>query len=180
MMLTLAAEQREEVILDSKPESTLDFAEVYRKFSGPLYGTALRLVRRPEEAEDAMQETFLTLYRKAPRAADTQLGAWLHRVLVNKCLDRVRRGKRWRTTGVDENLSVAPSPTDGSKLDLERAVARLPEKARLVFLLHDVEGFKHREMTEILDLKEGTTKSQLSRARKMLREYMSQTPRGAS
>lgn len=178
-MITQAARQREEVILDPKTEPTFDFTKVYRRHSGPLYGTALRLLRRPEEAEDAMQETFLALYGKAPRIEEARIGAWLHRVLVNNCLDRLRRGKRWRTTGVDENLSLAPSPHDASKLDLERAVARLPEKARLVFLLHDVEGFKHREMTEMLDIKEGTTKSQLFRARKMLREFMGPAPRGA-
>lgn len=175
----LATEYREDVVLDATPEATADFTEVYRRFSGPLYGTAMRMLRRPEEAEDAMQETFLTLHRKSPGLEGPQLGAWLHRVLVNQCIDRVRRGKRWRTTGVDEDLSLAPPPHAGQKLDLEKAVASLPEKARLVFVLHDVEGFKHREMTEMLDLSEGTTKSQLFRARRMLREFMNRAPRGA-
>ena len=174
-----ATVDREDAALDAKRETTADFSEIYRQFSGPLYGTAMRMLRRPEEAEDAMQEAFLTLYRKAPGLEGPHLGAWLHRVLVNECIDRVRRGKRWRTTGVDEDLGLAPPPHDGQKLDLENAVASLPEKARLVFLLHDVEGFKHREMTEMLDLSEGTTKSQLFRARRMLREFMSRAPRGA-
>jgi RNA polymerase sigma-70 factor (ECF subfamily) len=174
-----ATEHREEAALDAKPETTADLSEVYRRFSGPLYGTAMRMLRRPEEAEDAMQETFLTLYRKTPGLEGPQLGAWLHRVLVNECIDRVRRGRRWRTTGVDEDLSLAPPLHDARSLDLRKAVASLPEKARLVFVLHDVEGFKHREMTEMLGLSEGTTKSQLFRARRMLRQFMSRAPRGA-
>jgi len=172
------AEYPEEAVLDARPATSTGFAEVYRTFSRPLYGTALRMLRRPEDAEDALQETFLTLYRKAPDLPDSRLGAWLHRVLVNECIDRVRRGRRWRTTGVDENLAPAPPPQDGPSLDLERAVSRLPEKARLVFLLHDVEGFKHRELSGMLDLSEGTTKSQLFRARKMLREFINRAPRG--
>jgi len=168
-----------EAVRQLSHESTADFTGVYRKFSGPLYGTALRLLRRPEDAEDAMQETFLTWYCKSPDVPETKLGAWLHRVLVNECIDRVRRKRRWRTTDVSEELTLAPPPQDGPGLDLERAVARLPEKARLIFLLHDVEGFKHRELTEMLDVTEGTTKSQLFRARKMLREFIDRAPRGA-
>jgi len=179
MGITAVAERPEEAALDTGPAKTAGFSEVYRTFSRPLYGTALRLLRRPEEAEDALQETFLTLYRKAPDLAAARLGAWLHRVLVNECIDRMRRGQRWRTTGVDEDLAAVPPPQHGPSLDLERAVSRLPEKARLVFLLHDVEGFKHREMAGMLDLSEGTTKSQLFRARKMLREYIGRAPRGA-
>lgn len=160
-------------------DAAADFAGIYRKFSGPLYGTALRLLRRAEEAEDALQETFLSFYRKSPELADeARTGAWLRRVLVNECIDRVRRGKRWRTTEFGDGPTLAAPAQDGPGLDIERAVARLPEKARTVFVLHDVEGFKHREMTEMLGLNEGTTKSQLFRARKMLRELMSRAPRG--
>jgi RNA polymerase sigma-70 factor (ECF subfamily) len=178
MRISAVAERPEEAALSTGPTTSAGFSEVYGTHSRPLYATALRMLRRPEEAEDAVQETFLTLYRKAPELDDSRLGAWLHRVLANECIDRMRRGKRWRTTGVDEDLSPAPPPQDGPNLDLERAVSRLPERARLVFLLHDVEGFKHREMAGMLDLSEGTTKSQLFRARKMLREFMGQTPRG--
>jgi len=178
MGITAVAERPEEAVLDVRPTTSAGFSEVYRTHSRPLYATALRLLRRPEEAEDAMQETFLTLYRKAPDLAETRLGPWLHRVLVNECIDRMRHGRRWRTTGVDEDLAPAPPPQEGPCLDLERAVSRLPERARLVFLLHDVEGFKHREMAGMLDLSEGTTKSQLFRARKMLREFIGRTPRG--
>jgi RNA polymerase sigma-70 factor (ECF subfamily) len=179
MLSPVAAQRPEEAALKSGPATKAGFSEVYRTHSRSLYAAALRLLRRPEEAEDALQETFLALYRKAPELDSSRLGAWLHRVLVNECIDRVRRRRRWRTTGVDEDLAPAPPPQDGRHLDIERAVSRLPERARLVFLLHDVEGFKHRELAGMLDLSEGTSKSQLFRARKLLREFIGQTPRGA-
>ena len=178
MVIPATAERPDEAVLTTGPTTSAGFSEVYRTHSRQLYAAAMRLLRRPEEAEDALQETFLSLYSKAPDLEASRLGPWLHRVLVNECIDRMRRGKRWRTTGVDEDLAPAPPPQDGPNLDLERAVARLPERARLVFLLHDVEGFKHREMAGMLDLTEGTTKSQLFRARKMLREFIGRTPRG--
>ena len=126
-----------------------------------------------------MQETFLTLCRRVPDLPAQRLGAWLHRVLVNQCLDRLRRGKRWKQSELDEHVAPGESPQPGLGLDIERAVSRLPEKARLVFLLHDVEGLKHRELGELLGLSEGTSKSQLFRARRMLREFMDPLAGGA-
>ena len=144
-----------------------------------VIGHAVRLLGGDEDAaRDVAQDTFLALCRQPIAVDDPRLGPWLHRVLVNECIDRMRRGRRWRTTGVDDDLAPAPPPQEGPGLDLERAVSSLPEKARLVFLLHDVEGFKYREMAGMLDLTEGTTKSQLFRARKMLREFIGRAPRG--
>jgi len=155
-------------------EPTGRFSRAYREHGRQLYGTALRLLRRPEDAEDAVQDAFLALHRHGPPLTAPLLGGWLHRVLVNRCLDRIRRARRWR----DEELGErAPhSAREGLGLDLERAVARLPEKARLVFVLHDVEGFNHAELSRMLGLAEGTSKSQLFRARRMLRDLMRGTP----
>ncbi|HKY33480.1 MAG TPA: RNA polymerase sigma factor [Candidatus Polarisedimenticolia bacterium] len=155
------------------------FAELYRKVGGPLYGTALRMLRRPQDAEDAVQDTFLALHRDRPDIPGHQLPAWLHRVLVNQCLDRLRRRKRWQESEVNETVMGAAARDEGAQLDLRKAVELLPERARLVFLLHDVEGFKHREISEMLGTNTGTTKSQLFRARGMLRDAMTRAPRDA-
>jgi RNA polymerase sigma-70 factor (ECF subfamily) len=146
--------------------------EAYRRFGRSLYGTALRLLRRREDAEDAMQDTFLAFHRTRPALPADQAEPWLRRVLVNRCLDRLRRGRRWRALELSDGPSGGAAPAGYLRVDLERAVARLPEGARLVFVLHDVEGFKHREIGEIMGLSEGTTKSQLSRARSLLRELL--------
>jgi len=148
------------------------FAEVYRRHGRALYGTALRMLRRPEDAEDAVQDAFLAFHRTRPALPDDRIGPWLSRVVINGCLDRLRRGKRWSSDPF-EDTDHAVAPADGETgMDLERAVGQLPEKARLVFLLHDVEGLKHRELADLLRLNIGTTKSQLFRARRMLRGFL--------
>lgn len=145
------------------------FTRIYRRYGRRLYGTALRLLRHPEEAEDAMQEVFLRFYRKGAHLDADHLLPWLLRVTTNHCVDRIRR----RGTRAEEPLEPVER-TSGSLpgecgLDLRAAVQRLPERARLIFLLHDVEGLKHREIAEQLEISEGSSKSQLFRARELLR-----------
>lgn len=150
--------------------------EAYRMVGSSLYGTALRILGRPEEAEEALQETFIRFYEKASSIRAGNLRGWLHRVTVNHCLDRLR-SKANRSEELPPELpgkGLGSSPI--ARLDLTRAVARLPEQARLVFLLHDLEGYKHREVAETLGINEGTSKSQLFRAREMLRGWLQPRP----
>jgi RNA polymerase sigma-70 factor (ECF subfamily) len=173
---TIAVNRAEAFLGRSRRRTAADFADVYRRFGKPLYGTALRMMRRREDAEDAVQDTFLAYHGKAPSLSDDAVGPWLRRVLINRCLDRLRRGRRWQESEVEEaTLTTAPARAD-LKVDLETAVAALPEKARVVFVLHDVEGLMHREISELLEVSEGTTKSQLFRARRLLREAIESTP----
>jgi len=139
---------------------------------GALYGTAVRLLGRPEEAEEVVQETVVRLYEKAGAIRSGNLRSWLHRVTVNQCLDRLK-AKNWKSEVLPENIS-GPGGTSGAvtRMDLSRAVAELPTQARTVFLLHDLEGFKHREVAEELGISEGTSKSQLFRAREILRRQL--------
>ncbi len=153
--------------------------EVYRLIGNSLYGTALRILGREAEAEDVVQETFVKFFRKASSIGRGAVSSWLHRVTVNRCLDRLRARKRAAEDELDESAEVLDGPGAGTltaspveRLDLERAVARLPERARLVFLLHDVEGYRHREVGEALGITEGTSKGQLFRARQMLRSWL--------
>ena len=170
MVAAIAVEAPEEVLDRTRPQ-TADFEAVYRRHGRSLYGTALRMLRRSEEAEDAVQDAFLAYHQSAPGLTEEQAGAWLHRVVINRCLDRLRGAKRWKSAELTEDMADRPG-TEGLGIDLESAVARLPEKARAIFLLHDVEGLKHRELGELLGLSEGTTKSQLFRARQMLRRFI--------
>lgn len=145
--------------------------EVYGIMGKQLYGTALRIMKRPEEAEDVVQEAFIKLFEKA-RTIQGALGSWLHRVTVNHCLDRMRL-KANQTEELPPEIPVAGTGQGGvARLDLGRAVEKLPERARLVFLLHDVEGYKHREVGDLLGISDGTSKAQLFRAREMLRRNL--------
>lgn len=142
------------------------FTEVYRLFSRTLYGTALRMLRRSDAAEDAVQDAFLTFYKQAATLGAANLGGWLHRVTVNRCIDLIRKRQR---LGEVELFEDGARPARGQQIDLEKAIQNLPDRARTVFVLHDVEGFKHREVAEMIEISEGTSKSQLFRAREMLR-----------
>lgn len=141
-----------------------------------MYGTAWRMLQNREEAEDAVQDAFLALHRAGPDPAEIgedATAAWLHRTLTNRCLDRLRHHGRWREEALPEELPPAgPRPLRAEWMDLERAVAKLPSRARLVFLLHDVEGLRHGEVAELLEISEGASKSQLFRARDLLRRAL--------
>ena len=131
------------------------------------------------DAEDLLQEIFLQAYRKLPEfRGDSSVGTWLYRLAMNRCLDHLK-SRQTRTSDVtttlDEEIMRVRPPSEGSgvnRLDLERAIARLPEGARAAFLLHDVEGFQHQEIAAILGISEGTSKSQVHKARSRLRALL--------
>jgi RNA polymerase sigma-70 factor (ECF subfamily) len=157
------------------------FEEVYRQHSTRLYNLAFRMVGNAADAEDLLQDIFLTAYRKLDsfRGA-AALGTWLYRLGMNVCLDRLRSKAARQdqaTDTLDERLGkTTQSNTLGSvsRIDLERAIESLPEGSRAAFLLHDVEGFDHHEVGQILGVAEGTSKSQVHKARLRIREFLHQ------
>jgi RNA polymerase sigma-70 factor (ECF subfamily) len=135
-----------------------------------------------EEAEDLLQDVFLTAHRKLGGfRGDSALGTWLYRMAVNHCLDFLR-GRHARmakaTASLDDDDAAEPAatmplvPEAVNRIDLERAIARLPDGCRTVFVLHDVEGFEHHEVGEMLGISEGTSKSQVHKARSKLRAIL--------
>ncbi len=157
------------------------FEDLYRQYSTRLYNLAFRMVGNAADAEDLLQDIFLTVYRKLEsfRGASA-LGTWLYRLGMNVCLDRLRSKAARQdqaTDTLDERLSSTqiPSALAGvSRIDLERAIASLPEGSRAAFLLHDVEGFDHTEVGQMLGVAEGTSKSQVHKARLRIREFLHQ------
>ena len=159
------------------------FEEFYRRHAGRLFSLAFRMTGSAEDAEDLLQEVFLQAYRKLSGfRGESTLGTWLYRLAMNHCLDhlRSRQAKMSRSTDsldVDDGWEpAAPAPivpAAVSQLDLERAIAELPPGCRAAFLLHDVEGFEHREIARILGVSEGTSKSQVHKARMKLRVKLS-------
>jgi RNA polymerase sigma-70 factor, ECF subfamily len=163
------------------------FEELYRAHAGRLYNLVLRMAGSTQEAEDLLQEVFLHAHRKLGSfRGDSSLGTWLYRLAVNHCLDflRGRQAKMTRATdslddeGAEEPAAAAPMiPTAVSRLDLERAIARLPPGCRAAFILHDVQGFEHHEVAKLMGVSEGTSKSQVHKARMKLRGMLSGTAR---
>jgi RNA polymerase sigma factor (sigma-70 family) len=153
------------------------FERLYLGHVGRVYSLAVRLAG-PGEADDLTQEVFIRAWNKLGTfKGEAQFGTWLHRLAVNHILSRRTALKRWeeRHDSSDSLLGRLLAPirrTSGDRLDLEEALRLLPRRARQVFVLYDVEGYGHEEIAETLGVSVGTSKSQLHRARMLLRERL--------
>lgn len=154
------------------------FEALYREHRGQVHALALRLTRASRGAEELTQEVFVQAWRALPRfRGDSRFATWLHAITVRAHLQRqrsLRRRERWETSGedVDTYAFAAKRAMAGTDIDLERAVAGLPDGAREVLVLHDIHGYRHREIGSMLGIAEGTSKAQLHRARRLVRAYM--------
>ena len=151
---------------------------LYRENVGRVHALCLRMARDRSEADELTQETFVRVWeRLGSFRGESAFTTWLHRVTVNVVIAGLRSRGRWRERFSAEESAdfAAPEPafSAGGDLDLERAIASLSPQARLVFLLHDVEGYKHGEIAELTGLAVGTSKAHLHRARLLLREELS-------
>jgi RNA polymerase sigma-70 factor, ECF subfamily len=152
------------------------FETLYRSHAARIYALASRMAGSAEEGEDLLQEIFLQAFRKLGSfKGDAALGTWLYRLALNHCLDFVR-SRQTRMGKVTETLDAERSfepparrDTPIARIDLDRAIERLPAGCREAFVLHDVEGFDHKEVGELLGIAEGTSKSQVFKARMKLR-----------
>jgi RNA polymerase sigma-70 factor, ECF subfamily len=159
------------------------FEQLYRQHSGRIHALCLRLSGDADLAEQHTQDAFVLAWRKLPGyRGESRFGTWLHRLTVNVVLDhqRARARRQRRETPLDpwaeaDNLpAVRPlaGAAIGMRLDLERALAGLPDRARAAFVLHEVEGYPVREVAALMQVTEGTVKTQLFRARRQLREVL--------
>jgi len=155
------------------------FEELYRQHSGRLFSLAVRMLGNQADAEDQLQEIFLSAHRKLESfRGEAALGTWLYRLAMNQLLDYVR-SRAARTGQLTDGLDDATVLADASghrladraieRIDLERALTELPDGCRAAFLLHDVEGLEHKEVSDVLGIAEGTSKSQVHKARLRLR-----------
>jgi RNA polymerase sigma-70 factor (ECF subfamily) len=154
------------------------FERLYRTHVSRVLALCARMTGDRTMAEDLTQETFVKAWGNLSSfKGESAFGSWLHRVAANVVLDAARaRGRRLRRIAPveDADAFAAPAPARdaASALDLERALATLPEGARAAFVLHDVHGFSHEEIARMVGLAVGTSKAQLFRARKLLREAL--------
>ncbi|GGS19135.1 MULTISPECIES: RNA polymerase sigma factor SigM [Actinokineospora] len=151
------------------------FSELVRRHRDRLWAVALRTLRDPEEAADALQEAFISAFRAAGSfRAESQVTTWLHRIVVNACLDRVRRRNARPTVPLPETGPGEPvSPRDAmadreTQLVVQRALSELSEDQRMPIILVDVEGYSVAETAQLLGIAEGTVKSRCARGRAKL------------
>jgi RNA polymerase sigma-70 factor, ECF subfamily len=162
------------------------FERLYRTHVNRVFSLCARMVGDRTRAEELTQDVFVRAWEKLHLfRGDSSFATWLHRLAVNVVLnDRKSEGRRRSRfeeedsggeRGMDGFVGVTPlggSLAPGDMLDLEQAITRLPPGARRVFTLHDVQGYKHEEIAEMLGVTTGATKAQLHRARLLLREAL--------
>ncbi|NOT33590.1 MAG: RNA polymerase sigma factor [Candidatus Eisenbacteria bacterium] len=152
------------------------FERLYRQHVGRVNALARRMAGT-EDAEELTQEVFVRAWERLESfRGDSAFGTWLHRVAINFILTRrTRRNLEWsRRDDTEGALNQVPARVTAGEhgIDFERAIGRLPSGARQIFVMHDVEGFKHEEIAEALGVTTGTTKAQLHRARMLLRGHL--------
>ena len=174
-----------EAIEKAKQGDAQAFEVLYNLHKRRVYSLCLRMTANAAEAEDLTQEAFLQLYRKiATFRGESAFSTWLHRMAVNVVLMRLRK-KGLPVVPLEETIETeeeAPKKELGGedaklagsieRLQLERAIERLPPGYRTIFVLHDVEGYEHNEIAGIVGCSIGNSKSQLHKARMKLRELL--------
>lgn len=152
------------------------FDRLYERHVGRVYATCLRLTADARRAEELTQDVFVRVWRSiATFRGESRFSTWLYRVAVNVVLDARRRRSRRPESDADRDLVHLPAPPSReveSRLALERAVARLPDRARTALVLYAVEGYKYEEVAELMEIAIGTVKAHIHRARAKLLEEL--------
>jgi RNA polymerase sigma factor (sigma-70 family) len=155
------------------------YYKIYKLYSRSMYNVGLRIVNDAEEAEDVLQEAFISAFKNLDHyRADSTFGAWLKRIVVNKAINYLKR-KRMERFPDDERFDVKEEEQvdefENFPFTVEKvrsAIANLPEGYRTVLSLYLLEGYDHGEIAEILGITESTSKSQFNRSKKKLKEIL--------
>ena len=163
--------------------------ELYKLYSKAMYNICLRMLGSAENAEDALQNSFVDVFSKLDSFRfESSIGAWIKRIVINNCINYMKK-RRLEFAELNDNLhhvvddnnslSAGGQPISDEVLNvklIQKAIMQLPEGYRVVFSLYAMEGYDHEEIGEILGVTEATSKSQYSRAKARLREIL-QSPR---
>jgi RNA polymerase sigma-70 factor (ECF subfamily) len=168
-------ETRDDVGLAARGDARA-FSRLYEEHKDRVWALARRMAG-PENAGELVQDVFVRAWQKLGTfRGEARFSTWLHRLAVNLILSRrsAWATQRARFIGDDDLLQDQPARPSGRELgmDFENAIGRLPDGARTIFVLHDVEGYRHEEIAALLGISSGTTKAQLHRARMLLRRHL--------
>ena len=153
--------------------------ELYRLYSKAMFNICLRMLRNETDAEDVLQSSFVDAFTKLDTFRyQSSIGAWIKRIVVNNCINFLKR-RRLSIVEMNTNVLSIETPeeenSDFPVLSIEKvkkAMMQLPDGYRIVFSLYLLEGYDHKEISEILEISEATSKSQFSRAKKKLRDLL--------
>lgn len=155
----------------------LAFERLYRRHAARVFALCARMVADRGEAEELTQDVFVRAWDKLSLfRGESAFSTWLHRLAVNVILNHRKSAARLRGREIEDqdqlDARADRAAHPGIRMDLEQAIAALPPGARRVFVLHDVEGYKHEEIADMLGVTSGGSKAQLHRARRLLREAL--------
>jgi len=179
-----ASSQEQEWIAQAKQGSQTAFHQLYQLHHRRIYALCWRMLADKDSAEDVCQEVFVVLWQKINNfRGESKFSTWLHSVASNVVLGHLRKQKNWlqRVFSIEDQgentqaFEEAVPLDDSSGLDdLDKHIAKLPERARLVFVLFAVEGYRHEEIANMLNMAVGSSKSQYHRAKSLLKEWLSE------
>ncbi|MFT6267345.1 MAG: RNA polymerase sigma-70 factor (ECF subfamily) [Alphaproteobacteria bacterium] len=152
------------------------FRALYQMHLSKVYGLCCRLCCDRSQAEDATQEVFIQVWQKIGNfKGDSKFSTWLHSVAANVTISYVRKQKGWwqKMMNIEEsNVQEPVSEASIADTDIEKWILRLPERARWVFVLHAIEGYRHDQVADMLGIAVGTSKAQFHRAKHLIEEWM--------
>lgn len=152
--------------------------QLYERFAGKLFVVCKRYTKDADDAEDVLQDAFVKIFRHIDSFRfESPLEVWLKRIVINTALKHIRKQKPWEHTTDVEEVAATLSQADESLPTLNyqyllQLIQELPPGCRTVFNLYAIEGYSHPEIAEMLDISEGTSKSQFSRARFLLQQKL--------
>ena len=167
----------DQLIIDCKKQQHKAQEELYKRFSGKIFGVCVKYAPNYTEAEDILQDAFIIIYNKIGQYKNKgSFEGWLKRIAINVALQRYR--KKGVLDLVDEHnipdVVVEPEEEQVSLDVLLKLIQELPDRYRLVFNMYVLDGYQHKEISELLDITVGTSKSNLSRARVILKDKLQQ------
>ncbi len=184
--LFVIADSDASLIAQAKQQQQTAFRQLYQRHVSMVYGLCLRLTGQSAMAEDVTQEVFIQVWRKLDTFnGDSAFTTWLHSIATNTTISYLRKQKSWwqRLQASDdydalaEQLQASPAPDLDS---LQAALAVLPERARLVFVLPAIEGYRQESIAQVLGITTGTVKAQFHRARQLLEAWLANHHSGVS
>lgn len=177
-LMPMQERSENEWIAGAQAQDKEAFKALYNAHLPRVYSLCLRLCADKSQAEDATQEVFIQLWRKITNfKGDSKFSTWLHSVAAKVTISYIRKQRGWWQNMLNiEDVGIEPYEENNALAgnELEKLIMRLPERARWVFVLHAIEGYRHNQIAQMLSMAEGTSKAQYHRARNLLEVWMNE------
>lgn len=172
----ISAQNQDLALIDAAMQgNTQAFERLYHLHHSRVYALCLRMTASIEAAEECTQEAFINAWRKLSSfRKESRFSTWLHTLASRVTLDYLRKNKSWLT--VMRNRDIAPEPSYQDHWHelsaMDKLLLRLPERSRVVFTLHSIEGYRHTEISKLLNISENTSRAHVHQARQQLQEWL--------